>query len=64
MAIFVSKVKQNRARVPLHKLIIKLIFNEESKGRPKKIPRIRIRVGRNIFEPGQASHFEGESLVL
>lgn len=64
MSISIRQFQQNRAKVPLHESIIKLVFNEASKNRLKKIPRIKIKVGGNIFELGQASHWKGESLVL
>ena len=50
MAILVSKIKQNGAWVPLHELIIKLVYDEVMVRIPNKYPIITIRVGGKVFE--------------
>lgn len=57
MVILVNKVKQNRVLVPLHESIIKLVYEEVVANKPKKHPRIKIRVGGRVFQQVLGAQF-------
>jgi len=43
-------VKLNRALVPLHESIIKLAYDRYVVNKPRKHPKIKIRIGGKVFE--------------